>query len=51
MESVSSAIIAVVVSVVCNTILAVHTFNVIDGYVKELIEMAKNSIRDAYLNE
>lgn len=51
MEIILSAGIAVIVSMICNKILAVHTFNVIDGYVRELVEMTKKSIRDTYFNE
>ena len=40
--------VSVVVSVISNKLLAVHTLNAIDGYVKEMIEVAKASIRDAH---
>lgn len=41
-----SAITALVVSAVYNKISAVHTFNVVDGYVREVIEMVKGLIRN-----
>ncbi len=44
-----SAVTAMIVSIICCKITAVHTFKVIDGYVKSLIEMAKESIRDTRL--
>lgn len=47
-EKVASAMIAFGVSVVANKILAIHTFKVIDGYVKGLLEITKESIRNAY---
>ena len=40
-----------IVSVIYNKISAAYTFHVIDGYVKEIIELAKNSIQDAKINE
>ena len=43
--------ICIVVTVVTNRILAIHTFKVIDGYVKDLLEMTKESIRDTHLNK
>lgn len=42
-----SAVTAAVVSGICCKISAVHTFNVIDGYVKEFVEIAKRSIWNA----
>lgn len=44
-------VISVIVSVVCNRILAIHTFKVIDGYVKSIIDMAKESIRNTYFDK
>lgn len=44
-----SAVTAIIVSIIYCKIAAVHTFKVIDGYVKSLIEMAKESIRDTRL--
>lgn len=43
-----SIVVSIAVSIASNKILAAHTFNVIDDYVKDLIEVAKKSIRDAY---
>lgn len=40
--------ISILVSVISNKILAARTFSVIDGYVKDMIVIAKKSIRDAY---
>lgn len=44
-------LIALAVSIVANRILAIYTFKVIDGYVKDLFEIAKESIRNAYTNK
>lgn len=41
----------IVVTVITNRILAIRTFKVIDGYVKDLFEITKESIRNAYLRE
>lgn len=46
-----SAITALVVSAVYNKISAVHTFNVIDGYVREIIEMVKGLIRNTSIDK
>ena len=40
-----SAVTALAVSVIYNKISAVHTFEVIDGYVREVIELAKQSMK------
>ena len=40
--------ICILVTIITNRIVAIHTFKVIDGYVKELFEITKESIRDAY---
>lgn len=48
---VTSSVISIIVSLICGKIIAIHTFNVIDGYVREVIEMAKKSIRDARTNK
>lgn len=45
------ALIALGVSVIANRILAIYTFKVIDGYVKDLFEITQKSIRDAYSGE
>lgn len=42
------ALIALGISIIANRLLAIHTFKVIDGHVKELFEITKKSIRDAY---
>lgn len=47
-ELVVCVAICTLVTVIVNRILAIHTFKVIDGYVKELFEITKESIRDAY---
>lgn len=44
-------LIALAVSIVANRVLAIHTFKVIDGYVKDLFEITKESIMDAYSNK
>ncbi|MBO5208515.1 MAG: hypothetical protein J6B68_04130 [Lachnospiraceae bacterium] len=41
-------IVAILVSAISNKILAAYTFKVIDGYVKDVVETAKESIRNAY---
>lgn len=47
--------VSLVVTVVTNKILAVYTFNVIDGYVTdvcdEILKITKESIRNAYLRK
>lgn len=45
------AIVSLVVTIICNRLLAIHTFKVIDTYVKELFEITKKSIRNAYPNK
>lgn len=45
-----SVVASTVVSVICCKISAAHTFNVIDGYVKDMIELAKKSIRNAHID-
>ncbi len=47
----ASALIALGVSIIANKLLAIQTLKVIDGYVKELFEISKKSIRDAYSGE
>ena len=44
-------LIAAVVSAIVSKIIAVHTFNVIDDYVKDVVDMAKESIRNAHFNK
>lgn len=49
MNDISATIlVSITVSVICNKILAVYTFNVIDGYVRDVLEMVKKLIRDTY---
>ena len=43
-----AAATGVVVSVVCCRISASITFRIIDRYVKDIVDMAMESIRDAY---
>lgn len=47
--------ICIVVTVITNRILAIHTFKVIDGYItdtcNEIIKIVKESIRNAYLSK
>lgn len=43
---VSAAITALIVSAIYGKASAVHTFNVIDGYVKDMIELIEKSITD-----
>lgn len=46
-----SAVTAFVVSTIYNKISAAHTFEVIDGYVRDVIDLAKQSISDAKINK
>ena len=43
-----AAVTAIIISVICCNISAKVTFVVIDKYVGDMIELAKDSIRDAY---
>lgn len=47
--------ICIVVTVITNRILAIHTFKVIDGYLtdtcNEIIKITVESIRNAHINE
>ncbi len=47
--------ICIVVTVITNRILAIHTFKVIDGYLtdmcNEIIKITRESIRNAHINE
>lgn len=47
-EIIIPAIVSLVVTIVCNKLLTIHIFKVIDAYVKELFEITKKSIRNAY---
>lgn len=46
-----AAVTAFIVAFIYGKISAIHTFNVIDSYVKETIDLIKKSIRDTYLNK
>lgn len=48
---VAAAVVSLIVSVVCGKITAAYTFKIIDGYVRDIIEVAKKSIRDAYIDK
>ena len=50
-EIIVSAIVSFCVSIICNRIMAIHIFKVIDNYVMELFEITKKSIRNAYSNK
>lgn len=43
-----AAVTSFIVSVICCNISAIVTLNIIDRYVKEMIRLAKESIRDAH---
>ncbi len=44
-----AAVTATIVSVICCNISSKVTLNIIDKYVEDMINLAKKSIRDAYL--
>lgn len=46
-----AAVTALVVSAIYGKVSAVHTFNVIDGYVKDLFELLRQSIRNASIDK
>lgn len=46
-----AAVTAFIVSMICCNMSAVKTFNIIDKYVKDLIESTKQLIRDTYFNK
>lgn len=46
-----SAAVSAVVSVIVTKIIAAHYFNVVDSYVKDLIELAKQYMEDAYISQ
>lgn len=46
-----STVVSIAISLIVGKMVAAHTFLVIDGYVKDIVDMAKKSIRDAYLNK
>ncbi len=45
-----AAVTATIVSVICCNISARVTFNIIDKYVANMIDLAKDLIRNAYFN-
>ena len=45
-----AAVTATIVSIICCNISAKVTFNIIDKYVADMIDLAKESIRNAYIN-
>ncbi|MCI9681386.1 MAG: hypothetical protein HFI26_08370 [Lachnospiraceae bacterium] len=46
-----ATITAVITSMICCNISAVKTFNIIDEYVKDLIESTKQLIRETYFDK
>lgn len=46
-----STVVSIVISLIVGKMIAAHTFMVIDGYVKDIIDMAKKSIKDTCLNK
>lgn len=50
-EIVLSILASLIVSVIYNKISAAYTFKVIDGYVKDVIGMVKELIRDARVDK
>lgn len=46
-----AAVTSTIVSVICCNISAKVTFNIIDKYVAEMVDLAKESIRNAYFNK
>ena len=48
---ITAAVTATIVSTICCNISAKVTFNIIDKYVADLIQLAKESIRNAYLDK
>lgn len=50
-EIIVTAFVSLVVSIICNRILTIHIFKTIDTYIKELFDITKKSIRDAYSNK
>lgn len=50
-EIITSAIVSIVLSAIYNKISAVHTLNVIDGYVNSMTHLIKELIRDTSGNK
>ncbi len=48
---VTAAVTATIVSVICCNISAKITFNIIDKYVANMIDLAKELIRNAYIDK
>ncbi len=46
-----TAVTAIIVSVICCNISAIIILNIIDRYVKDMIRLAKESIRNVYVNK
>lgn len=46
-----SAIVSFIVTVIYNRIFIAHVFKTIDNYVKELFDITKESIRNAYIDK
>lgn len=46
-----SCVCSIIVSVITNRIIALHYMKVIDGYVKDIMEMIKELIRTTYFKE
>ena len=44
-------VIIALTSIIINLCIAAYTFVKIDGYVRDVVELAKKSIRDAYLDK
>ncbi len=47
----TSAIVSLIVSVICCRISSAYTFNVIDNHVEKVFELLKQLIRDTYLTK
>lgn len=50
-ELLVSVIVSFCVSIICNRIMTIHIFKVVDNLIAELLEITKKSIRDAYSNK
>ena len=50
-EVLTAAAVSLAVSVIYNRIAAIHTFNVIDGHVREMIDVVEKLVWDACLNK
>lgn len=46
-----SCMCSIIISVITNRIIAFHYIKVIDGYVKDIMEMIKDLIRTTYFKE